>query len=109
MEKLTCKSQPGSGGFNAMKQQFSKWRDQLVAEGHMVPPPLTAHSGRRQKGGDRTIRGFVRDMTSSNPTATKQLLWTEDWTHPKKSMSIPGVVRGSGNYMRQKKSQVDDE
>ena len=92
-----------------MKQQFAKWRDQLVAEGHMIPPPLTVNLTQRQKGGDRKIRGFVRDLSSSNPTATKELLWTDDWNHRKKSMDIPGVVRGSGNYMRQKKPRVDME
>jgi len=109
IKELTCGTQPGSGGYNAMKQQFAKWRDQLVAEGHMVPPPLTANPSQRKKGGDRKVRGFVRDMTGTNPTATKQLLWTEPWTHRKKSMDIPGVVRGSGNYMRQKRSRVDAE
>jgi len=89
-----------------MKQQFTKWRDQLVAEGHMIPPPLMTQ---RESGGYKKVRGLVRDMTSSNPTATKELLWTNEWMHRTKSLDIPGVVRGSGNYKRQKKCRVNTE
>ncbi|KAH8593728.1 hypothetical protein B0O99DRAFT_209644 [Bisporella sp. PMI_857] len=71
-------------------------RDILVAEGHMIPPPL----GRRATGGDTSVRGLVRDFESENPTTSKPLPWAEAYEHPKKSLAIPGIVRGSGNYVR---------
>ncbi|KAG9241311.1 hypothetical protein BJ878DRAFT_483065 [Calycina marina] len=91
-EEAMQRFQPGCGGYNAMKQQFAKWREVLIAEGHMVPPPMKAMAGGRQRGGDKVVRGYVRDLNNPSPTATKQLLFTESWVHRNKSLDIPDIL-----------------
>lgn len=60
-------------------------------------PPLL---GKTTRHIDRTIRGYVRDMNSEIPTDTRTLRWSEGYEDRAENLEVEGVVRGSGNYKR---------
>ncbi|KAH8820580.1 hypothetical protein F5884DRAFT_744930 [Xylogone sp. PMI_703] len=87
---------PGSSGQSA-QQHLARFRDQLVAEGHLVPPLL----GKRNIKQDPNIRGHVRDFTSEDPYAVRAVSWNEKIEDPKENLPIDdGIIRGSGRYKR---------
>ncbi|RFU33408.1 hypothetical protein B7463_g2931, partial [Scytalidium lignicola] len=87
---------PGSSGQSA-QQHLARFRDQLVAEGHLVPPLL----GKRNIKQDPNIRGHIRDFTSEYPYAVRIVDWDEKIEDPKESLPIDdGIIRGSGKYKR---------
>lgn len=94
-DTIVHRIQPGSSG-PAATQMLNKLRDILVVEGHMIPPPL----GKTTIPQDPTIRGFIRDFTKEAPNAVRVVGWTEKIINRKESYKEPGVVCGSGNYVR---------
>ncbi|TGO32590.1 hypothetical protein BHYA_0304g00080 [Botrytis hyacinthi] len=85
---------PGSSGAAAM-QYVNKMREILIPEGHLVPPPFA-----KKNTVNPNVRGYIRDMNSDDPKATREVTWEEEIEHPKESLDIPGVTRGSGTYRR---------
>jgi hypothetical protein len=75
---------------------INKLRDILIVEGHMIPPPL----GKTNVPRDPTIRALVRDFSSQDPEKIRVVRWDEKVEHRKESYQEPGVIRGSGNYVR---------
>lgn len=62
---------PGSSG-NALIQALNKQRDQLLAEGHLIPP--TAQRDDPLAG---IIRGYVRDFNQKCPFVSRVVYWVE--------------------------------
>jgi hypothetical protein len=95
-DKIVERLSTGSSGGSA-QQHLSKLRDILITEGHMVPPLL----GKQTVAQDSSIRGYVRDESSANPTDTRIVYWGgEVIVDRKDNLEINGVIRGSGNYRR---------
>lgn len=87
---------PGSSGQSAL-QHLARFRDQLIAEGHLVPPLL----GKRNVKHDPNIRGYIRDLASNDPYAVRTVTWDEKTEDPKENFEInDGIIRGSGRYKR---------
>ena len=92
---------PGSGG-GSVKQYLHRLRRTLISEGHIVPPsPMNS----------KTItppgppRGLVRDISQTYPYVTRQVSWEEPLRDPKESLVVPGVIRGSRTWARQRYNQ----
>ncbi|KAF4629559.1 hypothetical protein G7Y89_g8588 [Cudoniella acicularis] len=99
-DKIVHRLAPGSSGASAL-QHLNKIRDIIITEGHLVPPLI----GKLGTPGSEGIRGYIRDMDSDIPTDTREVDWEEYIEDRKENLTIPGVVRGSGNYRRK---QGDD-
>ncbi|KAM3152866.1 hypothetical protein ABEW05_006719 [Botrytis cinerea] len=93
-DKIAHRQRPGSSGAAAM-QHVNKLREILITEGHLVPPPFG-----KKNAFDPNIRGYIRDMNSEDPKATRSVTWDEEIEDLKESLVIPGVTRGSGTYRR---------
>ncbi|TEY58843.1 hypothetical protein BOTCAL_0198g00100 [Botryotinia calthae] len=93
-DKVAHRQRPGSSGAAAM-QHINKLREILITEGHLVPPPFG-----KKNAFDPNIRGYIRDMNSEDPKATRPVTWDEEIEDLKESLVIPGVTRGSGTYRR---------
>ncbi|TGO22943.1 hypothetical protein BPAE_0149g00060 [Botrytis paeoniae] len=85
---------PGSSGAAAI-QHINKLREILIPEGHLVPPPFA-----KKNTVDPNVRGYIRDMDSEDPKATRLVTWEEEIDDLKESLVVPGVTRGSGTYRR---------
>jgi hypothetical protein len=86
---------PGSSGQSGL--QFAmKLRDQLIVEGHLVPPPL----GRLGAPGPGFTRGFIRNRLQPDPHAIRKVNWSEHIEDRRESLVEHDVIRGSGNYRR---------
>jgi len=94
-DKVMARLAPGSSVDSAL-QQMNKTREIMITEGHMVPPLKS----KRCVPADPDVRGIIRDMSSENPSATRTVNWTEDIEDLKRSLEIPGIIRGSGRYPR---------
>jgi hypothetical protein len=101
-DKIAHRLSPGSSG-PAIIQYLNKSRDVLVAEGHMIPPNM----GKSKAVYDPSIRGYVRDMNAEIPTHVRLLPWNERYEDKKVSLEVPGLVRGSGKYDRNKANRVE--
>ncbi|KAH7157057.1 hypothetical protein EDB81DRAFT_855035 [Dactylonectria macrodidyma] len=67
---------PGSSG-NACTQHLVRLRKELIAEGHLVPPPPHRHGSSPI---DRDIRGYVRkDQDGGNKYETRPVLFSEKY------------------------------
>ncbi|KAF7559722.1 hypothetical protein G7046_g4436 [Stylonectria norvegica] len=65
---------PGSSGAS-IQQHMNRMRKDLVAEGHLVPPPLL-RPGAFTVG--KEVRGYIRDQTDGNDKeTTREVLFTE--------------------------------
>lgn len=95
-DNIAHRIEPGSSGQAAI-QHINKMREVLIPEGHLVPPPIS-----KKNTVDPNVRGYVRDMNSEDPNATRKVTWEEQIEHPKENLVIPGVTRGSGTYRRDK-------
>ncbi|TGO09939.1 hypothetical protein BTUL_0149g00180 [Botrytis tulipae] len=93
-DDIAHRMDPGSSAAAAM-QYINKMRETLIPEGHLVPPPFAKKNTVNPK-----VRGIIRDMKSDDPKATREVTWDEEIEHPKESLTIPGVTRGSGTYRR---------
>ncbi|KAF7936492.1 uncharacterized protein EAE97_007858 [Botrytis byssoidea] len=93
-DDIAHRMDPGSSAA-AVMQYINKMRETLIPEGHLVPPPFAKKNPVNPK-----VRGMIRDMKSDDPKATREVTWDEEIEHPKESLSIPGVTRGSGTYRR---------
>ncbi|KAF7916628.1 uncharacterized protein EAE98_010637 [Botrytis deweyae] len=87
---------PGSSGA-ATVQYINKLREVLIPEGHLVPPPFA-----KKNTVDSNVRGYIRDMNSEDPKATREVTWDEEIEDLKESLVTPGITRGSGTYRRDK-------
>ncbi|KAF7956919.1 hypothetical protein EAE96_004243 [Botrytis aclada] len=95
-DKIAHRVCPGSSGAAAI-QHINKLREILIPEGHLVPPPFA-----KKNTVDPNIRGYIRDMDSEDPKATRPVTWDEEIEDLKESLVIPGVTRGSGTYRRER-------
>ncbi|TGO62539.1 hypothetical protein BCON_0019g00750 [Botryotinia convoluta] len=93
-DKIAHRVCPGSSGAAAI-QHVNKLREILIPEGHLVPPPFG-----KKNTVDPNVRGYIRDMDSEDPKATRPVTWDEEIDDLKESLVIPGVTRGSGTYRR---------
>ncbi|PQE09832.1 hypothetical protein CJF30_00010315 [Rutstroemia sp. NJR-2017a BBW] len=98
-QKVANRVCPGTSK-DALLQRLVKVRSRMIAEGHLVPPPLH----KRPATGDRKLRGFIRDPTKDNPYAIRAVGWAERINDRKESLTIPGVYWGAGNYRKHDKS-----
>lgn len=73
-DAISHRLRPGSSG-QAILQHVNKLRKELLAEGHMVPPP--AHKNSPSTPYDPTVRGYVRDPTSDDKHATRSVGFDE--------------------------------
>ncbi|KAL7963605.1 hypothetical protein V8C34DRAFT_310530 [Trichoderma compactum] len=73
-DAIAHRLRPGSSG-QAILQHVNRVRKELLAEGHMVPPP--AHKTSPSTPYDPTIRGYVRDPTSDDKLATRSVGFDE--------------------------------
>jgi hypothetical protein len=94
-DKVVHRLSPGSSGATA-QQHLNKLRDQLVTEGHMVPPLI----GKLGVPAPDAPRGYIRDMTSDDPHLTKEVFWSDHVEDRKESLIEPGIIRGSGAYRK---------
>lgn len=73
---------PGSSG-TAVQQHLNRMRKDLVAEGHLVPPPFN-----KAKPADPSIRGFMRaDEEGDDITTVRPIRYDEDV--PDRKFSLP--------------------
>ncbi|KAF5874253.1 putative heat shock protein mitochondrial precursor protein [Botrytis fragariae] len=93
-DNIAHRIRPGSSGA-ATIQHINKLREILIPEGHLVPPPFA-----KKNNVDPNVRGYIRDMNSEDPKATRAVTWDEKIEDLKESLVIPGVTRGSGTYRR---------
>jgi len=63
---------PGSSGQSAT-QHLNKIRDQLLTEGHLVPPLC----GKVIQPQDPKIRGYIRDMGGESVVDSREVDWEE--------------------------------
>ncbi|PQE29852.1 RNA-binding cabeza protein [Rutstroemia sp. NJR-2017a WRK4] len=98
-QKVANRVCPGTSK-DALLQRLVKVRSRMIAEGHLVPPPLH----KRPAMEDRKLRGFIRDPTKDNPYAIRAVGWAERINDRKESLTIPGVYWGAGNYRKHDKS-----
>jgi hypothetical protein len=100
-DDIVHRLQPGSSGPCAT-QMLNKMRDVLIVEGHMVPPE------RKQQyiPADVTVRGLIRADPEGNPCKVRMVRWDEKLEHRKESLSIEGIIRGSGKYTRAAANQT---
>jgi hypothetical protein len=94
-DKVVHRLSPGSSGATA-QQHLNKVRDQLVAEGHMVPPLI----GKLGAPAPDAPRGFIRDMSQNDPYVTKAVHWGDHVEDRKDSLVEEGIIRGSGTYRK---------
>ncbi|KAL6832430.1 hypothetical protein V8C40DRAFT_284267 [Trichoderma camerunense] len=73
-DAISHRLRPGSSG-QAILQHVNRLRKELIAEGHMVPPP--AHKTSPSTPYDPTVRGYVRDPTSDDKHATRSVGFDE--------------------------------
>ncbi|KAK4070081.1 uncharacterized protein Triagg1_6502 [Trichoderma aggressivum f. europaeum] len=73
-DAIAHRLRPGSSG-QAILQHVGRVRKELLAEGHMVPPP--AHKSSPSTPYDPTVRGYVRDPTSDDKLATRSVGFDE--------------------------------
>ncbi|RSL44797.1 hypothetical protein CEP53_011070 [Fusarium sp. AF-6] len=77
---------PGSSG-SSIIQWLGRNRNELIAEGHLVPPPLSPRA-------DRTVRGVMRaDLDGDDTTTTREVLFTEPLYHPDFSLDDALVTK----------------
>lgn len=78
-DQVAHRLNPGSSG-NSITQWLGRNRNDLIAEGHIVPPPLSPRA-------DRTVRGVMRaDLDGNDTTTTREVLFTEPLYHPEYSL-----------------------
>ncbi|KAL7912780.1 hypothetical protein GGI35DRAFT_441116 [Trichoderma velutinum] len=73
-DAIAHRLRPGSSG-QAVLQHVNRLRKELLAEGHMVPPP--AHKTSPSTPYDPSVRGYVRDPTSDDKLATRSVGFDE--------------------------------
>ncbi|RSL56024.1 hypothetical protein CEP54_009089 [Fusarium duplospermum] len=79
---------PGSSG-SSIIQWLGRNRNELLAEGHLVPPPLSPRA-------HRTVRGIMRaDLDGDDTTTTREVLFTEPLYHPDFSLDDAPVIKDS--------------
>ncbi|KAI8678164.1 hypothetical protein NCS55_00535900 [Fusarium keratoplasticum] len=78
-DQVAHRLNPGSSG-SSIIQWLGRNRNDLIAEGHIVPPPLSPRA-------DRTVRGVMRaDLDGDDTTTTREVLFTEPLYHPEYSL-----------------------
>ncbi|KAJ4262658.1 hypothetical protein NW757_000910 [Fusarium falciforme] len=78
-DQVAHRLNPGSSG-SSITQWLGRNRNDLIAEGHIVPPPLSPRA-------DRTVRGVMRaDLDGDDTTTTREVLFTEPLYHPEYSL-----------------------
>ncbi|TGO87185.1 hypothetical protein BPOR_0244g00100 [Botrytis porri] len=93
-DDIAHRMRPGSSGA-ATVQHINKMREILIPEGHLVPPHFA-----KKHPVDPNVRGYIRDMNSEDPKATRAVTWDEEIDDLKESLVVPGITRGSGTYRR---------
>ncbi|PNP50828.1 hypothetical protein THARTR1_08449 [Trichoderma harzianum] len=73
-DAIAHRLRPGSSG-QAILQHVNRLRKEILAEGHMVPPP--AHKSSPSTPYDPSIRGYVRDPTGDDKLATRPVGFDE--------------------------------
>ncbi|KAI8720478.1 hypothetical protein NCS52_00493100 [Fusarium sp. LHS14.1] len=84
-DQVAHRLNPGSSG-SSIIQWLGRNRNDLIAEGHIVPPPLSPRA-------DRTVRGVMRaDLDGNDTSTTREVLFTEPLYHPEYSLDgVPEV------------------
>ncbi|EEU45853.1 uncharacterized protein NECHADRAFT_78769 [Fusarium vanettenii 77-13-4] len=78
-DQVAHRLNPGSSG-SSIIQWLGRNRNDLIAEGHIVPPPLSPRA-------DRTVRGVMRaDLDGDDTSTTREVLFTEPLYHPEYSL-----------------------
>ncbi|KAJ2902367.1 proteinrelated to RNA-binding protein cabeza [Zalerion maritima] len=80
--KVAQRISPGSSG-SAIKQKLEKVRLQVLEEGHFVPPVASFGIGATH---DDKVRGYIEKPNGTH----RELLFDEDYEHPKASYIKPG-------------------
>jgi hypothetical protein len=94
-DRVVHRLSPGSSGQSAI--QFAmKLREQLILEGHMVPPPV----GRLGQPGPDFTRGYIQSKASRTNWVTRTVTWAEQVEDRRASLVEGDVIRGSGQYRR---------
>ncbi|KAK3387018.1 hypothetical protein B0H63DRAFT_447914 [Podospora didyma] len=96
---------PGASG-SAVQQQMQRTRKKLIAEGHVVPPPV-------QKPGssvivDQTIRGYVRAHPNTNDLETIRPVYFDEDIEDRK-FNLPDAYENFKPSQGGKRHQVMDE
>lgn len=94
-DSIAHRLRPGSSGA-AVLQHVHRLRKELLAEGHMVPPP--AQKASPSTPFDPTVRGYVRDPTSDDKHATRPVGFDEKMDDAKINLpdALDALEEGDG-------------